>query len=241
MTQIYADKAALMAAAADLLTIAAQHALSTRGRWTFALAGGSTPRGVYQLLATAPRRDAIDWSRTYVFWGDERCVPPTDAQSNYRMAMETLLSHVPIPEANVFRMQGEDEPQAAVAAYAQQLQQVFNLQAHERPVFDTILLGMGPDGHTASLFPNTALLAAEEPNVVVGWVPQQQQQRISLTLPVLNAARGVIFLVAGADKAPVVQAVLEQHDQQYPAARVQPAAGAQWLLDQAAASALTVT
>ena len=237
-THIFADRAALMHGAADLFVLAARNAFVARGRWMWVLAGGSTPADVYRLLAQAPRRDKIPWQHTWVFWGDERCVPPDAAASNYAMAYETLLRHVPIPEQHIIRMQGELEPAAAAEAYAAELRRIFALESGQLPVFDTIVLGMGTDGHTASLFPETELLNEREQLVTAGWVPQQAQDRISLTLPVINAARGIIFLVAGQDKAPLVKAIVEDEDHTYPAAQVQPIVPPIWLLDAQAASLL---
>lgn len=231
--QVYETHGELIAAAVQLVTLAARSAIAARGRWTVALAGGSTPRALYAALATPERQRGLDWSRAWVFWGDERCVPPDDEASNYRMAREALLAHVSVPESQVFRMEGELAPEAAAARYASVLRSAFEAPW---PVFDTVLLGLGPDGHTVSLFPDTPLVAAQG-TVAAGWVEAQGQHRITLTLPSLNAARGVVFLVTGEAKAAMVKAVLSG-DERYPAARVRPAVAPLWLLDAAAASAL---
>lgn len=206
-----ADPAALAAAAAQRFAASAAAAMKARGRFTVALAGGSTPAALYRLLSQAPYRGQVDWSRTLVFFGDERCVPPEHPWSNYRMARETLLDHVPLPPENIYRMAGERAPEDAAADYARALRRAFGLRGAARPQFDLILLGMGDDGHTASLFPGTAALM-ERRRLVVALVPPGYVQpaipRITLTLPVLNAARHVMFLVAGANKAEKVRAVL---------------------------------
>ena len=234
---VYPDRTALMAGAADALVAAGRQAIAARGRWTWALSGGSTPEGVYALLGAAPRRDQLDWAKVFVFWGDERCVPPTDAQSNYGMAKRALLDHVPIPDANIYRMRGELAPESAAHLYGRDLRAVFGIDGHQWPQFDTILLGLGPDGHTASLFPGSDILERHESLVAETWVAKMSQYRISLTLPTINAACDKIFLVAGADKAAVVREIVQATGNvaEYPAARVQ---AARWLLDAAAAAEL---
>ena len=232
----------LFAAAAEEVMRTANEAVSQRGRFTVALSGGSTPKNLYNLLATNAR-NALPWDRMFFFWGDERHVPPTDPDSNYRMADESMLSKIPVAAANVFRVPAENPEAAAVAqAYEQTLQKFFQLQPGQFPAFDLILLGMGPDGHTASLFPGTAALQEKSRLVVANWVEKLKAHRITLTLPVLNAARCVIFLVSGTDKAPVLRAVLEEDvpAEQYPSKLVRPTRGKLiWLVDRAAASALS--
>jgi 6-phosphogluconolactonase len=212
-----------------------------RGRFTIALSGGSTPKSLYTLLATNART-SLPWDRMYFFWSDERHVAPTDRDSNYRMANEALLSQIPVPQENVFRFQTENPDAAAVAeAYEQTLHKFFE-QESAVPTFDLILLGMGPDGHTASLFPGTAALQEKSRLVVANWVEKLKTNRLTFTLPLLNAARCVMFLVSGTDKAPVLKTVLEENapGEQYPAKLVRPAAGKLiWMLDSAAASNLS--
>ena len=232
----------LFAAAAEEVVRVATEAVSQRGRFTIALSGGSTPRNLYTLLATNART-SLPWDRMFFFWGDERHVPPTDPDSNYRMVEETLLSKVPVPAANVFRIPGENPNAAAAAqAYEQTLRKFFALQPGEFPRFDVILLGMGPDGHTASLFPRSAALQEKSRLVVANWVEKFLTSRITLTLPVLNAAHCVAFLVSGIDKAPALRAVLEGDapGEQYPAKLVRPIDGKLiWFVDRAAASGLS--
>ena len=232
----------LFAAAAEEVVRAANEAVAQRGRFTIALAGGSTPKSLYNLLATNART-ALPWDRMFFFWGDERHVPPTDPDSNYRMADETMLAKIPVAAANVFRMKTENPEAAAVAAdYEQTLRKFFQLEPGQVPTFDLILLGMGPDGHTASLFPDTAALQEKSRLVLANWVEKMKTYRITLTLPVLDAARCVIFLVSGTDKATALHAVLEGDapGEQYPAKLVQPRQGKLiWLVDRAAASTLS--
>jgi len=231
----------LYAAAAEEVVRTANEAVAQRARFTIVLSGGSTPKSLYNLLATNART-ALPWDRMFFFWGDERHVPPTDPDSNYGMADETLLSKIPVPAGNVFRIKAENPDAAAVAeAYEQTILKFFQLKSGEVPNFDLILLGMGPDGHTASLFPGTTALQEKSRLVVANWVEKMKTHRITLTLPVLNAARCVTFLVSGTDKASVLRAVLEEDvpEEQYPSKLVRPAAGKLiWLLDRAAASQL---
>ena len=231
----------LFGAAAELVASAANEAVAERGRFSIALSGGSTPKSLYTLLATNART-SLPWDRMFFFFGDERHVPPTDPESNYRMADEVMLSKVPVAQTNVFRVEAENpDAKAAAEAYEKSLRKFFALEAGQVPSFDLILLGMGPDGHTASLFPGTAALQEKSKLVVENWVEKLKTSRISLTLPVLNAARCVAFLVSGTDKAPVLKSVLESNTpgEQYPAKLVRPAQGKLiWLIDRAAASQL---
>jgi len=232
----------LFAAAAEVVVGAATDAVAQRGRFTISLSGGSTPKSLFNLLATNART-VLPWERMFFFWGDERHVPPTDPDSNYRMAEETMLSKVPVPPGNVFRMAAENPDAAAVAEdYEKTLRKFFALEPGQVPVFDLILLGMGPDGHTASLFPGTAGLQEKSRLVIANWVEKMKTSRLTFTLPVLNAARCVTFLVSGTDKAAVLRTVLEGDvpAEQYPAMLVRPTDGKLiWLVDRAAASELT--
>lgn len=234
----------LFAAAAEEVVRATEDAVAQRGRFTIALSGGSTPRNLFNLLATNART-VLPWDRMFFFWGDERHVPPTDPESNYRMADEALLSKVPVPAGNVFRVAAENPDAAAAAeAYEKTLQRFFALAPGQFPVFDLILLGMGPDGHTASLFPGTAGLQEKSRLVIANWVEKFKTSRITLTLPVLNNARCVTFLVSGIDKAPALHAVLEGDapGEQYPSKLIRPVDGKLiWLIDRAAASELVST
>ena len=232
----------LFGAAAEEVVRTANEAVAKRGKFTIALSGGSTPKNLYNLLATNART-ALPWDRMFFFFGDERHVPPTDAESNFRMADEAMLSKIPVAASNVFRIPTEDpDAEAAAKAYEQTLRKFFQLEPGQFPVFDLILLGLGPDGHTASLFPGTAALKEKTRLVVANWVEKLKTSRISLTLPVLNAGRCVTFLVSGTDKAAVLRTVLEEDApaDQYPSKLVKPTDGALiWLIDRAAASALT--
>lgn len=232
----------LFAAAAEEIVRLANEAVAERGRFTIALSGGSTPKSLYTLLATNART-MLPWERMFFFWGDERHVPPTDPDSNYRMANEAMLSKVSVPPANVFRVPAENPEAATVAKeYESTLKRFFQTEAGQFPRFDLILLGMGPDGHTASLFPGTAGLAERSRWVIANWVEKLKTHRLSFTLPVLNAARCVAFLVSGTDKAQVLKSVLQENvaGEQYPAKLVQPVDGRLvWFLDRAAASALS--
>jgi len=233
--EVAADLARLSDAAADYIVRTVVAAVAARGRCMLALAGGSTPRRTYELLARPPRRDAVPWAALHVFWGDERCVPPDHPDSNYRLAHETLLAHVPIPAEQIHRVPTEQGPAPIVAAlYERTLRTAFALEVDAVPVFDLILLGMGADGHTASLFPDTPALEETQRLVVPNRVAYLPHERVTFTFPVLNAAQAVAFLVAGADKAPKVSAAL-QGDPSVPAGRVRPRGELRWFLDRAAA------
>ncbi len=240
---IYTDAEALTRGAAAEFVRLARQAIAARGRFTVALSGGSTPERLYRLLARPAQayRAGVAWERVYVFFGDERCVLPDHAESNYRMAHAALLAHVPVPAANVFRMRGED-PDANRAArdYECRLQSFFGTE--DAPRFDLILLGLGTDGHTASLFPGTAALDESARLVVANRVEKFDAHRLTLTLPVINHAAHVIFLVSGAEKADAVRRVLEPQagEAGTPASLVRPRDGElTWLLDSAAAARLT--
>jgi len=232
----------LFEAAAEEIVHAANEAVKQRGRFTLALSGGSTPKSLYNLLATNAR-SALPWDRMFFFWGDERHVPPTDPESNYRMATEAMLSRVSVPAGNIFRIPAEN-PDAAAAAkvYEETLTEFFSLEAGQFPRFDLILLGLGPDGHTASLFPGSAGLQEKSRLVIANWVEKFKTHRISFTIPVLNAAATVVFLVSGTDKATALHAVLKSDvpGEEYPAKLIQPTDGKViWLVDRAAASDLS--
>jgi 6-phosphogluconolactonase len=232
----------LFEAAAEEVLRAAKEAVAQRGRFTIALSGGSTPKNLFNLLATNAR-NVLPWDRTFFFWGDERHVPPTDPDSNYRMADEAMLSKIPVAAGNVFRIAAENpDADGAAEAYEQTLRKFFQLEPGQIPVFDLILLGMGPDGHTASLFPESAGLQEKKRLVIANWIEKLKTSRLTLTLPVLNAARCVAFLVSGTDKATVLKTVLEEDapGEQYPSKLIQPSNGKLiWLVDRAAASALS--
>ena len=233
---VYSSSEELSRAAAREFAAGAEEAIEERGRFAVVLAGGSTPETMYGILA----RDymgRIDWSKVYVFFGDERSVPPHHEDSNLKMASEVLLDHVPV--ANVHRIRSELPPDEAAEAYEEELQKFF--QTEDVPRFDLILLGIGADGHTASLFPETPALEVHDRWVVANPVPRLDTTRITLTLPVISAARAVIFLVEGEDKAEALREILEgdADPRAYPAKLVQPPGGPEWLIDQSAASLLS--
>ncbi len=224
----------LAEAAARAFVEKAAKAIAERGRFAVALAGGSTPKATYEALARDHASD-VDWPNVHVFFGDERTVPPDHEDSNYRMAREALLDHVPI--GSVHRMQGELPPGEAAASYEEDLRAFFE---EEPPVLDLVMLGIGGDGHTASLFPETSALEVTDHLAVANPVLKLDTTRITLTAPVLNAAREVLFLVAGEDKAEALKEILEGNadPREYPAKLVQPSGGPTWMLDRVAASLL---
>ncbi len=231
-------------AAAEEFVRVARAAIGAQGRFTVALSGGSTPKALYSLLASNYTNFA--WERVFLFFGDERHVPPTDPESNYRMVNESLLSKIAIPATNVYRVRAENpDADAAAADYEKQLQGFFELEAEGQdkkfPRFDLILLGMGPDGHTASLFPDSEGLKEQSRLVIANWVAKFNTHRITFTFPVLNNAAEVLFLAAGPDKADIVHQVLEgKNATEFPSQRVQPTDGKLlWMLDEAAAAKLT--
>jgi 6-phosphogluconolactonase len=210
---------------------AARDAISNRGVFRVALSGGSTPRALFQTLASRRLRGRVDWDRARIFFVDERCVPPSHERSNYRMAKEHLLGPLRIPEADVFRMRGEDDPRRAAREYERVLSREFGGRT---PRFDFVLLGVGADGHTASLFPGTRALAERRRPVAANYVPAQGEWRITLTLPVLNAARRVVFVAVGKEKRSAVSAVLRRKrgSAGLPASLVKPKRGSLiWILD----------
>lgn len=221
---------------AQAFTRHANEAVATAGRFAVALSGGSTPKSLYSLLA---KSSGIPWDKVYFFFGDERHVPPDHPESNYRMARESLLSQVPLDHGKVFRVHSENPDAGAAAAdYEQTLKNVFKLEPAEFPRFDLILLGLGPDGHTASLFPGTKALKEHSRLVVSNWVDKFKTDRITFTAPVLNNARVVTFLAAGKDKGPAVSSVFDPKTdpEQFPAKLVQPTGGdLVWLMDREAA------
>lgn len=218
--------------AADIIVAAAQRAIAEKGSFSLALSGGRTPEALYQLLASEPYRSQIDWSRTELFFGDERCVPPDSPQSNYGMARRALAS-APIPEANFHRMRGEIEPEQAAKEYGQLLKQKFGDGG-----IDLVLLGMGDDGHTASLFPHTSALDEREHRCVANYVEKLSTWRITLTAPFINRSGSVLVLVAGAEKAARVHEVLEgaEDPHRLPIQMINPGIGRLiWILDAGAA------
>jgi len=235
---VYPDLESLSRAAAALLVKQANLAVATRGRFSVALSGGATPRRTYELLATPPLVNQAPWDRVHVFWGDERCVPAGDSRSNARLAKEVWLDRVPIPGAQIHPLNCAPDPAAAARQYEAKLREFF---AGQPPILDLVLLGLGPDGHTASLFPGTPALKESERWVAAVYVAQQDLYRVTLTAPLINQAAVVAFLVAGGAKAGVLREVLHgpRDPARLPAQLIQPQNGElRWLADLAAAGSL---
>ena len=236
---VFPDTEKLTYAAADYVVKVAQWSIASHGRFTFALSGGTTPKKLYGLLATEPYRSQIAWEKVAIFWSDERCVPPDDAESNYHLAQEVMLSQLTLSPTQIHRMPADEaDRDAAAEKYSLEMQRVFG---ETLPRFDLIQLGMGPEGHTASLFPHQPSLHEQQRLVIPVTVPKPPPPRLTFTPPVLNAAQHVLFLVTGSEKADAVQAVLEGNYQpdEYPAQIVQPSQGdITWMLDEAAAAKL---
>ena len=232
---IYPDPDGFVHGAAELITDLALAAVAATDRCTVALAGGRTPRPVYAMLASPAFASRIPWDRVHVFFGDERCVPADDERSNYRMAREALLDHVPLPPANIHRIAGEADPALAALAYEQEMRRFFRTEVP--PAIDLICLGMGDDGHTASLFPGSAGLREQERWVMPQYVEAMSSWRVTVTPVLINAARNVAFMVAGAGKAETLARVLTgpYEPDALPAQLVQPVNGqTHWLVDAAA-------
>lgn len=227
MIEIFANAQELARGAAEYFVARSVEAVARKGFFTVALSGGSTPKALYQLLAES-FHDQVPWSKTHFFWSDERHVPPDHPDSNYRMTYEAMLSRVPVPEGNVHRIHGENADAAEAAnEYEQTLLQL-----------DLILLGLGTDGHTASIFPGSEVLHETKRLVAAPWVEKLNTYRITMTLPLLNTGASVLFLVSGAEKAEIVKEVIEG-PKKYPAQFVQPVHGQLlWMLDKAASSYL---
>ena len=237
---VYPDLATISQEAARYIARLANEAIVTRGRFTIALSGGNTPKQAYALLGSEQYRDALDWSRVEVFWGDERCVPPDDPESSYHLAVQTLLAGAPILASQVHRMPADrPDRDAASLDYTQEMQRVFGTNGI--PAFDLIQLGMGPEGHTASLFPHQPSLSETERLVMPVTVPKPPPDRLTFTPPLLDAARHVLFLATGADKQEALRAVIEgpYNPDEYPAQIVRPPHGeVMWMVDTAIAAKL---
>ena len=231
ITDMAARLAADFKAAADKKAAAGERLIT-------ALSGGHTPKAFFEVLAQPPYRDGVPWDSVIFFWGDERCVPPDNDESNFKMTNLALLSHIPIPESNVHRIIGENPPDEEAERYGEVISKFVPASGNGFPRFDWIFLGMGDDGHTASLFPGAPTLNEKEKICVVATHPQTGQKRVSVTFPVLDSGARVSFLVAGADKEPVLRQILEGEGQQlpYPASMVNPVDGVlEWYVDSAAA------
>lgn len=238
---IDADIDGLSRRAAQRVVALARSAVATRGAFHLVLAGGTTPRRLYQTLVTTEFRDTIDWSRVHIYFGDERAVPATHPDSNYSMAKAALLDHVPIPSERIHRMPvAVTSVRQDAAHYAQMIADRAPRDAQGVPQFDLILLGMGPDGHTASLFPHSCILHDMERWAAAVYVDKLQAWRVSVTFPVLNHARHLLFLVAGADKAAMVGRIHAGASSlpTLPVQRIAAQGSVEWLLDSAAAAQL---
>ena len=243
--QIVADAEAMSRTAAETIVNHISESLQTRDVYSIALSGGSTPRRLYGLLADDPGLSArISWDRVHFFWGDERHVPPDHPESNYQMAFEAMLSRVPVPPDNIHRIRGEyPEADRAAEDYAREIRRFFDLTAGEIPHFNCVLLGMGSDGHTASLFPGSQALDEQKHLVLANWVDKFNAFRITLTPPVFNNADLMLMLVSGSRKADMLKAVLagDRSPDHYPVQRILPEHGdMHWILDRSAARFLGI-
>jgi 6-phosphogluconolactonase len=238
MIRICADLEVLSLAAAELFAAEARQAVQARGRFAVALSGGSTPRRTYELLAREPFREMVPWQHTHVFWGDERCVPGDDPRNNARMACQALFDHVPVPPGQIHPMVCNGSPREAAVEYEALLRGFFD---NWRPRFDLVLLGLGENGHTASLFPGTSALEEQQRWVAEVYLAEEEQHRLTLTAEAINQASLVAFLVSGYDKAPILRNVLKeaQAPHNIPAQLIKPVdGGLLWLVDRDAASLL---
>jgi 6-phosphogluconolactonase len=237
------DAAALARRAAQYFVEQAERAAAASGRASIAISGGSTPKATFALLAdpAEPWRARMPWSQLDLWWVDERCVPPDDPDSNYRMTREAMLDHVPLKPEQIHRMEGELEPEATAARYESELRNSFRLEGAELPRFDVVQLGMGPDGHTASLFPHTQALFELDRLAVANHVENKDAWRVTMTWPVINRGSQVFFLIGGADKAQILKEVFTgpRDPDRLPSQLIKPTGGIlTLLLDRAAASLL---
>jgi 6-phosphogluconolactonase len=243
MTVITLKEATINRLAAEIFVESSARAITARGRFMVALSGGNTPKSAYTILADQ-FSSSVRWDLAHIFFSDERCVPPDHPDSNFGMAYRTLLSKIPISHANIHRMKGEKEPMAAADDYALELKDIFRLSPGKTPQFDLIYLGMGEDGHIASIFPGSELITFSRGPVAAPYIPKLEEYRLTLTPPVINHARHLVFLVIGSSKAEALREVLEgDYDSEHcPAQLVRNAEGeVTWLVDLAAASLLTHT
>lgn len=235
MIQIYNNTTEINTAAADIFTTSAQKAIAEKGKFTAVLTGGSSPAGIYKLLASDDYKTKIDWSKVFIFWGDERWVPLNDDLSNAKMSYTTLLNHVPIPKSNIFEMYKDGTtPEDYAIAYEQSIRNVLG----DEGKFDLILLGMGDDGHTASLFPGEAVLEEQNKWVSAYYLEPQKMHRITLTAPLINKAEKIIVVAFGEKKAPALKEVTagEYNPALYPMQLIKPVSGELlFLVDKSAA------
>lgn len=237
--QVLSDLEAISHRAAQIFVGLSRSGMASRGKFSVAISGGSTPRRLYTLLSSPPYRNQVDWQRVHFFWADERCVPIEDEGSNFKAAFDRLLSKVPIPDGNIHRIKGEEEPEKVARAYEEDIKKFFGISG--LPVFDLVILGMGEDGHTASLFPGSKSLEETDRLAVPVYLDKPNWNRITLTLPILNNAAQILFLVTGQAKADVVSEILRDGEKkrQFPAGLISPIQGnVTWLIDQEAAGKL---
>jgi 6-phosphogluconolactonase len=242
---IFSDPQDLASKAADLFLSSAEQAIATSNRFLAVLSGGATPKTLYSILTSPSYAGRLDWSKVQFLFGDERCVPPSHPDSNFAMANEALFTPLNISPTQIHRMRGEDQPETAAAQYEDTLRRLTATAPGQWPVLDLVLLGMGSDGHTASLFPGTASLHEQIRWVVPSLAPQGTRSRLTLTLGVINHATVILFLVSGLNKSHIVQQVLERQPTdpvRYPAELIRPERGRLlWYLDRTAASELSVS
>ena len=234
------NAAGLASRGAEIFSKAAKKSVETRGRFSVAISGGSTPRDMHRMLGEEPFRSNIPWDKTDIFWVDERCVPENDPANNFGTAKKDFIERVPIPEAQVHPMPGAGSPEKGALNYQQELVKYFKTGAGESPVFDLIFLGLGTDGHTASLFPGQRSLNERERLVVSVKGGNPDLSRLTMTYPVLNSGRQIVFMVSGKEKAGVVKTVLDDKQSRFPVQGIQPAKGKLiFLIDREAASLLS--
>lgn len=241
IVKIFKNTQLLAQEAAEIFVKLSIQAIKQRGIFTVVLSGGNTPRVLFETLASSLFSSRVEWPKVHFFWGDERLVPPNDPNSNYNLAKETLLAPLHIPEENIFRILGEKVGSEAAANYRSVLKQYF--KSNEFPCFDLVYLGLGIDGHTASLFPDTKAIQETNLAVVENYIPKLDSFRVTLTFPVFNNARNVVFLVSGSEKAKVVASVLEEKDslEKLPSQLIKPVEGTlTWMLDSTAAQYVKV-
>ncbi len=238
--KILPDEETLIRQSADEVTGLINQTLAEKDICTFVLSGGSTPKALYSKLASAPYRKTVRWEKVHLFWGDERCVPPDHQDSNYRMVKESLLDHIDLPPENIHRISGEKPPDVAAQEYEQEVRKYVS-GACGIPRFDITLSGIGDDGHTASLFPGTPVLKEQKKLVASVYVPGLKSWRITLTFPVINNSKVILFLVKGSSKARIMSQVLNGNSSgnRYPVQKINPTDGKKiWFLDKKAAAML---
>lgn len=235
---VYKDGEALSQAAAKWIALRIGATLTSQDRFTIALSGGSTPKRLHQILAQAPYKEQIDWSKLHIFWGDERAVPFEDSRNNAKMAYDTLLNFVPVPPAQIHVMRTDIDPEASAAAYEKILHQYFDNTPFS---FDLVLLGMGDDGHTLSLFPGMEIVHEEKAWAKAFYLPAQSMSRITLTKTIVNKSAAVAFLTAGTAKAHALKEVLRgaYNPDLYPSQEIKPSGELHWFVDEAAAASIT--